>query len=112
VIAGIGLLIGGSMGLFLPRERRLAKPYENDPYARTRLEDMERRRARQLRDPDAARDWLAEPIAECGGLVPFRAARSLADSERIFDWLKKMELPVPANTDEPPIVPTAREAVG
>jgi hypothetical protein len=101
VLAGLGLLIGASIGLFLPRERRLAKPYENDPYARARLEDMERRRTRQLRDPEAARDWLAEPILDCGGLIPFRAARSLVESEKVFDWLKKRETPISANLDQP-----------
>jgi hypothetical protein len=85
----VTLLIGGSLGFFLPHcHRELERSLSGE--AQSRIDDFRWEATRIFGDEAKANDWLNQPNASLGGMTPIDAARSGGGGDRVRAVLHAM----------------------
>ena len=86
----IALVIGSTIGMLIPSDHRRRSPYDNNCYARARLDDMQSRARALMGDENEVTEWLYRRDPDLH-MSPFEAARTTASAEKVFDQLQSME---------------------
>jgi hypothetical protein len=85
----VTLLIGGSLGFFLPHcHRELERSFSGE--AQSRIDDFRWEATRIFGDEAKANDWLNQPNAALGGMTPIAAAKSGGGGDRVRAVLRAM----------------------
>jgi hypothetical protein len=85
----VTLLIGGSLGFFLPHcHRELERSLSGE--AQSRIGEFAWEAARIFGDEARANEWLNQPNAGLGGATPVEAARSTIGGDRVRAVLRQM----------------------
>jgi len=91
----ITLLIGASLGYFLPHcHRELERARSGE--IQSRIDEMRWEASRVFHDQPKADEWLNRPNASLRGTTPIAAAKSAAGGERVRTLLRAMDEASPA----------------